>query len=78
MISFEDLEAVCYTTRGVTALEDGQGPRQDREHRGAVPRDGTLQGEGIAKWALANRRPLGSGVLAATRVPFSKENVRTA
>ncbi|KAF2653257.1 hypothetical protein K491DRAFT_680656 [Lophiostoma macrostomum CBS 122681] len=27
MLSFEDLEAVCYTTRGVTVLEDEQGPR---------------------------------------------------
>jgi hypothetical protein len=27
MVSFEDLEADCYTTRSVTALEDEQGPR---------------------------------------------------
>jgi hypothetical protein len=42
MIFFEDLEAVCYTTRGMTDLEgwqEGQGKIEHTGYRGAVPRD---------------------------------------
>jgi hypothetical protein len=66
MISFEDLGAVCYTNRGVTDLEAKRGGLS-----GAVPRDVVL-----FRRNLANRRLLGLGVLASTRLFFSKENVR--